>query len=137
MFWEVCRLTGSYSGPSPFWEVRGTSHSVKSSAPRALAGGKNGRLTLRATAGYCFSPLFGLLRTSPGFTALHPCNLKARDSKGDRGNFPCETRVRESLGFKSPRFCNFLFPVVPFTSKAKNQTMVCRALCLCGRVGLE
>jgi hypothetical protein len=78
------------------------SHSVKSSVRRALAGVKNGRLTLRATAGYCFSPLFGLLRTSPGFTALHPRNLKARGSEGDRGNFPCKTRFSKSLGFKSP-----------------------------------
>jgi len=29
----------------------------------------------RATAGYCLSPLFGLLSASRGFTALHACSL--------------------------------------------------------------
>jgi hypothetical protein len=67
------------------------------------------RFVARATAGYCFSPLFGLLRTSPGFTALHPRNLKTRDSKGDSGNFPCKTRLPERLGFKSPLFTKFIY----------------------------
>jgi hypothetical protein len=42
----------------------------------------------QATAGYCFSPLFGLCRVSPDFAAFYPRNLKAHGSKGDSGNFP-------------------------------------------------
>jgi hypothetical protein len=83
-------------------KFEGASHSVKSSVPRALAGVKNGRLTLRAIAGYCFSPLFGLRSTSRDFAALQAASLKARGSKGDRGKFPCKTRVSGRLGFKSP-----------------------------------
>jgi hypothetical protein len=83
-------------------KFEGASHSVKSSAPRALAGVKSGRLTLRATAGYCFSPLFGLLRTSSGFATLCVDELKAYGSKGDPANFPFKMRFAGSLGFKSP-----------------------------------
>jgi hypothetical protein len=61
----------------------------------------------RATAGYCFSPLFGLLRTSRGFTALHTCDLKARDSKGDGGNFPCNTGRPRSRGLSPPFSATF------------------------------
>src|ERR1035437_7960870 len=56
----------------------------------------------RATAGYCFSSLFGFLRASRNFAALHPCELQARGGKGDRGISPCKTRLSKSLGFKSP-----------------------------------
>jgi hypothetical protein len=102
-------MTHKDHGPSsanwpevPSGKFAGASHSVKSSVPRALAGVKNDRLTLRATEGYCFSPLFGLLRTSPGFAALQAGSLKDCGSKGDSGKFPCKTRVPERLGFKSP-----------------------------------
>jgi hypothetical protein len=65
---------------------------------------------VRATAGYCFSPLFGLRRASWDFVALYADKLKARDTKGDRGNFPCKTRFRQSLGFKSPLSAMILRP---------------------------
>jgi hypothetical protein len=153
--WAICL----YSAGNGFWEAKnsatngwsanrklfwakyrsgkfdGASHSIKSSAPRALAGVKNGRLTLRATAGYCFSPLFGLLSASRDFAALHTSSLKARGTKGDSGNFPRKTRLPRNLGFKSPLFCNFLFPAVPFTSKEQDQARVHRALCVSSRGG--
>jgi hypothetical protein len=56
----------------------------------------------RATAGYCFSPLFGLFRTSQDFAALYAGQVKGRESKGDGGNSPCKTRFPKSPGFKSP-----------------------------------
>jgi hypothetical protein len=56
----------------------------------------------RASAGYCFSPLSGLLSTSRDFAALRACYIKVRGTKGDGGNFPCKKRFSERLGFKSP-----------------------------------
>ena len=62
----------------------------------------NAEFTDRATTGYRFSPLFGLLRASRNFATLHARSLKARGSKCDSGNFPWKTKFSRSLGFKSP-----------------------------------
>jgi hypothetical protein len=35
---------------------------------------------------------------------------------------------RKKLGFKSPFFCNFLFPVIPFTSKVQDPRRVYQEL---------
>ena len=49
---------------------------------------------------------------SKRFAELHVDILKARDSKGDSGNFPCKTRPSKSLGFKS-----LLSAIVEFPNK--------------------
>jgi hypothetical protein len=61
----------------------------------------------RATAGYCFSVLFGLPSASQDFVAFQPSDLKVHGSKDDSGNFPYKTRAPERLGFKSPLRQNF------------------------------
>jgi hypothetical protein len=51
---------------------------------------------------------------------LHSVKLKGTGYIEDRVNFPLKMAFRKKLGFKSPLFCNFLFPVIPFTSKAQD-----------------
>jgi hypothetical protein len=64
---------------------------------------RSGKLNLpRAAAGYCFSPLCGLRRTSLDFTRLHSAKPKGTGYIEDRVNFPCKTGLPQNLRFKSP-----------------------------------
>jgi hypothetical protein len=58
------------------------------------------RLIVRATAGYCFLPLFGLRRTLRDFTGLHLAKLKVTGYIEDRVNSPCKRAFRKTWGFR-------------------------------------
>ena len=88
---------------------------------------KNGRPALRALAGYCFSPLFGLRRALPDFAGLHVSRLKASVGKVDRGDFPCKTRFPRSLRFNSPLSTRNFLPTLFRLTFARLLYLLCAA----------